>query len=113
MGGARYVERGARWADAVEGFRRASRILPSDTRLSLRAAELAYRLDRPAVADTLLAHIDSTCIHCETFFEAAAIEARARGQTVVADSLLRHLQALKAARRPWGARRSRRRPTVL
>jgi len=61
---------------------------------------LAYRLNRPAVADTLLAHIDSTCIHCETFFEAAAIEARTRGQTVVADSLLRHLEALKAARRP-------------
>jgi len=100
MVGARYAERDGRYADALDGFRRAARIMPADNRMSLRAAEVAYRLNRPAVADTLLAHIDSTCIHCETFFEAAAIEARARGQTVVADSLLRHLEALKAARRP-------------
>ena len=95
---ARYAEREGRYADALEGFRRASRILPADTRLSLRAAELAYRLGRPVLADTLLAHIDSTCVHCQTFFEAAAIEARSRGEAAWADALLRHLAALQARR---------------
>src|SRR3989454_5967797 len=66
MVGARYAERDGRYADALDGFRRAARIMPADNRMSLRAAEVAYRLNRPAVADTLLAHIDSTCIHCET-----------------------------------------------
>jgi hypothetical protein len=98
MVGARYAEREGRYADALEGFRRASRILPADTRLSLRAAELAYRLGRPLLADTLLAHIDSTCVHCQTFFEAAAIEARSRGELAWADALLRHFASLQATR---------------
>src|SRR2546422_10436194 len=112
MVGARYAGREGRSAAAPDGFGRAARIMPADNRMSLRAAEVAYRLNRPAVADTLLAHIDSTCIHCETFFVAAAIEARARGQTVVADSLLRPLHALQAARPPGGPRPSRSRPAA-
>jgi len=98
MFGGVLAESDGRYADALDAFRRAAQILPTDNRLTLRAAELAYRLGRPALADTLLARIDSTCVHCETFFQAAAINARARGLTTVADSLLRHLAALKTAR---------------
>ncbi len=95
-----YEESEGRLADALQAYRRAASILPSDTRLPLRAAEMAYRLDLRALADTLLGRIDSTCVHCETFFQAAAMEARSRGQTGFADALLAHLEALKAARHP-------------
>ncbi len=105
--GGTLAEGEGRYADALEAFRRAAQILPTDNRLTLRAAELAYRLERPALADTLLAHIDSTCIHCEAFFQGAALSARSRGLTAVADSLLRHLVALKAALPRGEARRSR------
>lgn len=100
MIGGVFAERDGRHAEALEGYRRAAQIVPTDNRLSLRAAEMAYHIGRYALADTLLAHIDSTCIHCETFFQAAAVDARARGLTVEADSLLRHLAALKGSRRP-------------
>ncbi len=107
MFGGTLAEGEGRYADALAAFRRAAQILPTDNRLTLRAAELAYRLERPALADTLLAHIDSTCIHCEAFFQGAALSARSRGLTTVADSLLRHLVALKAASPRGEARRSR------
>src|SRR3989449_4997926 len=43
MVGARYAERDGRYADALDGFRRAARIMPADNRMSLRAAEVADR----------------------------------------------------------------------
>jgi tetratricopeptide (TPR) repeat protein len=88
-----------RFDDALEAYRRAARILPTDNRLTLHAAEVAYRLGRFALVDTLVAHMDSTCEHCETFYKAAALEARWRGRTAWSDWLLRHLTAQLAAHR--------------
>jgi Flp pilus assembly protein TadD len=105
MLGAVLAERDGRYGEALEGFRRAAQLMPADNRLSLRAAEMAYQFRRPALADTLLGHIDSTGIHCDTFYERAALDARARGLASVAGSLLRHRAALEAARpRPAGKR---------
>jgi hypothetical protein len=91
-----YAVTEGRLTDALEAYRRAARILPTDNRLSVRAAEMAYRLRMPALVDTLVAHVDSTCVHCETFFEAAALEARWRGQAAWADWLKRHVAAHRA-----------------
>jgi hypothetical protein len=94
-----YAQAEGRFDDALEAYRRAARILPTDNRLSLHAAEVAYRLGRFALVDTLVAHMDSTCAHCETFYKAAALEARWRGRTAWSDWLLRHLAAQLAAHR--------------
>jgi len=94
-----YAQLEGRFDDALEAYRRAARILPTDNRLTLHAAEVAYRLRRPALVDTLVAHIDSTCVHCDTFFQAAALEARWRGQTAWSDWLMQHLAAHQADRR--------------
>jgi len=95
-----YAVTEGRLTDALEAYRRAARILPTDNRLTLRAAEVAYRLRMPALVDSLVAHVDSTCVHCQTFFEAAALEARWRGQAGWSDWLDRHLAAHRAGPRP-------------
>jgi len=96
---ARYAESEGRFADALEAYQRAARILPTDNRLNVRAAELAYRLGRMSLVDSLIAHVDATCVNCVTFYQAAAMEARWRGRTAWSEWLLKHLAAEMAARR--------------
>jgi tetratricopeptide (TPR) repeat protein len=96
---ARYAETEGRFDDALEAYRRAARLLPADNRLSLHAAEVAFRLGRAALVDSLIAHVDSTCVNCVTFYEAAAMEARWRGRTAWSDWLARHLAARIAEHR--------------
>lgn len=96
---ARYAEADGRYDDALDAYRRAARLLPTDNRLNLRAAEVAFRLGHTALVDSLIARIDSTCVNCVTFYEAAAMEARWRGRTVWSDWLSKHLAARLAEHR--------------
>lgn len=76
-------------ARALEYFRIAAQIYDRDSRLFIGAADAAFALGRPKLADTLLARAERLCRSClVTNYRNQAEAARARGDTSVADSLL-------------------------
>src|SRR5207253_1860496 len=84
------VVRGARQPErALEYYQRAFSIYPQDSRLLIGAADAAFALGRPALADSLLRQAEQLCRElCVTSLRNQANAARARGDAAAADSLL-------------------------
>ena len=81
--GARQPER------ALEYYQRAFSIYPQDSRLLIGAADAAFALGRPALADSLLRQAEQLCRElCVTSLRNQANAARARADAAAADSLL-------------------------
>ena len=87
--GALYQGRGDA-ARALESFRIAARTFDRDAAVYVASADAAYTLGRPGFADSLLARAEQICYHCSGLYRTQALAARARGDSAVADSLLRH-----------------------
>jgi hypothetical protein len=76
-------------ARALEAFQLATRIYDRTLPwLYVTGAEAAFQIGRPALADSLLARLESACVRCEHYYEYEAEAARARGDAATADSLI-------------------------
>lgn len=75
-------------AEALLAFANALSIYRLDTNLLVAAADAAFTLGRPQLADSLLAPVDQLCFRCTGLYRAQATAARSRGDTLAADSLL-------------------------
>ena len=84
-------------AKALRYYAIATGIYDHDARSQFGAADAAFALGRPQLADTLLAQAERLCGRCETFYRTQLGEARARGDSAVADSLLARLARVQAA----------------
>ncbi|MGH7567984.1 MAG: hypothetical protein ACREL9_03290 [Gemmatimonadales bacterium] len=75
-------------AKALAAYREAAKVFDRDPQYFYSAADAAFQLGQPQVADSLLAHADRLCHPClfHYYFQAAA--ARSRGDSAVAESLL-------------------------
>jgi hypothetical protein len=56
--------------------------------LYVAAADAAFTVGRPRLADSLLASAERLCHSCFGYYRTQALAARARGDSAVADSLL-------------------------
>ena len=75
-------------AKALAAFTEAARIYDRDPALLVAAADAAYALGRPRLADSLLTLVDRDCRLCRGYYRIQAAAARSRGDSAVADSLL-------------------------
>ena len=66
--------------------------------LYVTGAEAAFKVGRPALADSLLARLERACVRCEHYYRYEAGAALARGDTAIADSLLARARRSAAAR---------------
>jgi hypothetical protein len=82
MQGARRPER------ALEAYRLAIAAHPFDGNVYVAAADAAFTLGRPAVADTMLELGNRICFRCSGALRIQAAAARQRGDSASADSLL-------------------------
>ena len=57
------------------------------------AADAAFTLGRPTLANALLIRVDQLCFRCTGYLVTQAVAARARGDGMTADSLLAHAKA--------------------
>jgi hypothetical protein len=58
----------------------------------MAGADAAFTLHRPALADSLLLRAEQLCFHCAGLYRTQALAARARGDSAVADSLLKRVR---------------------
>jgi hypothetical protein len=86
--GALYQSRGDA-VQALAALRLAARTFDRDPTLFIAGADAAFTLGRPALADSLLLHAELLCYHCYGLYRTQALAARARGDSAVADSLLK------------------------
>jgi Flp pilus assembly protein TadD len=75
---------------ALESFRHATQLYQLDQRVYLAAADAAFTLQRPALADSLLQQADEICPHCPASYANQAGAARLRGDSASADSIDAH-----------------------
>lgn len=75
---------------ALEAFRQSGAMFGKDSRVYLAAADAAFTLGRPQLADSLLAQADSACRRCLVSYYNQAMAARLRGDSASADSLVAH-----------------------
>jgi protein O-mannosyl-transferase len=80
---------------ALEAFRRAGELFERDHRVYLAAADAAFTLHQPALADSMLARADHICPDCLVSYHNQAGAARLRGDSASADSLLQHADRLR------------------
>lgn len=80
---------------ALEAFRIAARIYDGNSLLYVAAADAAFTLGRPHLADSLLALSERICFRCLGNYRIQATAARARGDSAVADSLLARARLLE------------------
>jgi hypothetical protein len=73
---------------ALTDYQRAAQIFDRDQGVFVAAADAAYTLGRPALADSLLLLAERACFRCVGLYRFQAAGARARGDTLAADSLL-------------------------
>ncbi len=66
----------------------AARTFDLDPSLYFTAADAAFTLGRPILADTMLARAERLCHRCAGYYRMQALAARSRGDSAVADSLL-------------------------
>ena len=78
-------------AQALAALREAAKIYDRDPSLFVAAADAALTLGRPRLADTLLMRAEELCYHCPGYYRTQALAARSRGDSAVADSLLKRL----------------------
>lgn len=67
----------------------AARTFDLDPSLYFTGADAAFTLGRPILADTMLARAERLCHRCAGYYRMQALAARSRGDSAVADSLLR------------------------
>jgi hypothetical protein len=79
-------------ARALDAFRIATNTFDRDPSIYVAAADAAFTLRRPALADSLLVRAEQLCYRCGGLYRTQALAARARGDTAVADSLLRRVR---------------------
>ena len=72
---------------ALEAYHTAVRIYDRDPTLFVGAADAAFTLGRPALADSLLTRAEQLCFRCSGYLRFQAEAARSRGDTTTADSL--------------------------
>ena len=85
---AQILQRARQPERALEYYRVAFSIYPQDSRLLIGAADAAFALGRRATADSLLRQAEQLCRElCVTSYRNQANAARARGDSVVAESL--------------------------
>jgi len=77
---------------ALEDYLIAFQIFDRDSRLLIGAADAAWTLHRPALADSLMDQARARCGRCEASLRNQAAAALVRGDTAVADSLLEQVQ---------------------
>jgi hypothetical protein len=77
---------------ALEYYLIASQISDRDSRLLIGAADAAWALGRPAIADSLIGRARARCGRCEQSLRNQAADALGRGDSAVADSLLARLR---------------------
>jgi hypothetical protein len=75
---------------ALAAYQVAARIYDRDPTTFVGAADAAFTLHSPALADSLLVRAEQLCFRCTGYLYTQAAAARSRGDTVVADSLLAH-----------------------
>ncbi len=75
-------------AKALEDYHTAALIYDRDPMLYVGAADAAFTLGRPQLADTLLRRAEQLCVRCEGGYRFEAAAARSRGDSAVAESLL-------------------------
>jgi Tfp pilus assembly protein PilF len=73
---------------ALAELRTAMRTYDRDPTLFIAAADAAFTLGRPALADSMLARAEQLCYRCSGSYRTQALAARSRGDNAVADSLL-------------------------
>ena len=78
---------------ALLAFDAAQRIYNALPWLYMAGADAAFKVGRPRLADSMLAHLEYLCAQCDFYFRFEAAAARARGDSAVADSLLARLPA--------------------
>jgi hypothetical protein len=88
-----YLEEGET-AQALDAARVAASICPVAPRPFVLAAHAALKLQRVALADSLLERADRLCNPCRGLYEAHIAAARGAGDTAVADHLAAHLRHL-------------------
>jgi hypothetical protein len=77
-----------RTQDALGAFGNALSIYQRDASVFVGAADAAFTLGRPGLADSLLALADGVCYHCTGLYRVQAGAARSRGDVAAAESLL-------------------------
>lgn len=75
---------------ALAAFLRATELYQHDQRVYLAAADAAFTLQRPALADSLLQIADRICPRCPASYANQISAARLRGDSASADSLAAH-----------------------
>ncbi|HKA59285.1 MAG TPA: hypothetical protein VKD28_11785 [Gemmatimonadales bacterium] len=73
---------------ALAELQTAMRTYDRDPTLFIAAADAAFTLGRPALADSMLARAEQLCFRCPGSYRTQALAARSRGDNAVADSLL-------------------------
>lgn len=81
---------------ALGAFLHATELYQRDHRVYLAAADAAFTLKRPALADSLLGVADQICPHCPASYANQVGAARLRGDSASADSLAAHAARRKA-----------------
>ena len=89
--GALYQSRGDA-AQALDALRLAAQTFDRDPTVFIAGADAAFTLGRAALADSLLLRAEQLCFHCSGLYRTQALAARARGDSTVADSLLKRVQ---------------------
>jgi len=74
-------------ARALEAYRVSMQTFALDASVYVAAADAAYTLGRPALADSMLGLANQVCFRCAGALRVQARSARGRGDTATADSL--------------------------
>ena len=81
---------------ALAAYQVAARIYDRDPSVFVGAADAAFTLGRPALADALLIRVDQLCFQCAGYLYTQAVAARSRGDVATADSLVAHAKEWEA-----------------
>ncbi len=81
---------------ALDAYRHAVAIFDRDPSVFVGAADAAFTLGRPGLADSLLARADRLCLRCGDYLRVQARAARSRGDTATADWLVTRAQTWDA-----------------
>lgn len=79
-------------ARALAALHEAIAIYDRDPTLFIAAADAAFTLGQPSLADSMLARAEQLCFHCSGYYRTEAFAARSRGDSAVADSLLARMR---------------------
>src|SRR2546425_12378363 len=85
---------------ALEDYLSAFQIFDRDSRVLIGAADAAWPLRRSALADSLMDQARARCGRCETSLRNQAAAALVRGDTAVADSLLKQVRRAPNPQKP-------------